>query len=63
MPRNSFPLIQLPKKFKALVIYTMQQEAPETFPLIQLPKKFKVRRAEFELLFNNVSINSTSEEV
>jgi len=35
-----FPLVQLPKKFKALLCKGHKQQ-PTVFPLVQLPKKFK----------------------
>ena len=36
---NTFPLVQLPKKFKGSSI--SQSNSVEGFPLVQLPKKFK----------------------
>ena len=39
-PVLKFPLVQLPKKFKAAHIWN-NRNGKKTFPLVQLPKKFK----------------------
>ena len=56
-----FPLVQLPKKFKASVQVTITNT--DKFPLVQLPKKFK--ESDFCDIARRplVSISSTSEEV
>jgi len=59
---QKFPLIQLPKKFKDMIV-PPELRGEELFPLIQLPKKFKVFDRSANESMRYVSINSTSEEV
>jgi len=57
-----FPLVQLPKKFKAHP--SNFHPSADLFPLVQLPKKFKaVLAADGKRTTQLVSISSTSEEV
>ena len=58
-----FPLIQLPKKLLGcLMPYEIRGKISE-FPLIQLPKKLLGLARRVSFVGQEVSINSTSEEV
>ena len=60
---KKFPLVQLPKKFKAEKKFSLDENHKE-FPLVQLPKKFKeICFCVFDAMASDVSISSTSEEV
>ena len=59
---EKFPLVQLPKKFRASSKMASARLLLE-FPLVQLPKKFRAESRPTRLGVESVSISSTSEEV